>query len=262
MRPAVLLFTLLLAALSSISCSSTPKSQKSELPADEGANEPNGVAEVTPRFEPLSKYGNPPFYEVNGQRYYTLPSSQGYKERGIASWYGPKFHGRRTSSGEVYDMHAMTAAHRSLPLPSYVVVTNLSNKRQIIVRVNDRGPFHAGRIIDLSYAAAVKLGLARPGTGLVEVRAIQPKPAPGQKAESLKKNLYLQIGAFQNRSHAEQLQKQLQSVINEGVKVSPAPAQQAPFYRVRIGPVLSVEKLDNLAKRLAELGFSDHLIVH
>jgi rare lipoprotein A len=156
----------------------------------------------------------------------------------------------------------MTAAHRSLPLPSYVAVTNLSNGRQIIVRVNDRGPFYSDRIIDLSYAAAVKLGLAKPGTGLVEVRAVEPRAISSLKKVTSKKDLYLQVGAFQNRDYAEQLQKQLQSMIDAVVKVNLASQQQTPFYQVRIGPLWSVEKLDNLVKRLADLGFPDHIIVH
>lgn len=130
---------------------------------------------VIPKVEPKSKYGNPKSYVVFGKRYHTLSSSKGYVEQGIASWYGTKFHGRRTSSGETYDMYAMTAAHKTLPLPTYARVTNKKNGRSIIVRINDRGPFHENRIIDLSYAAATKLGIVTKGTGLVEVRAIDPR---------------------------------------------------------------------------------------
>ena len=130
---------------------------------------------VIPKVEPKSKYGNPKSYVVFGKRYYTLSTSKGYVEQGIASWYGTKFHGRRTSSGETYDMYAMTAAHKTLPLPTYARVTNKRNGRSIIVRINDRGPFHENRIIDLSYAAATKLGIVTRGTGLVEVRAIDPR---------------------------------------------------------------------------------------
>ncbi len=130
--------------------------------------------DAVPRIEPRSRYGNPNSYVVFGKRYYVLPTSAGFNEKGIASWYGGKFHGRRTSSGETYDMYAMTAAHKRLPLPTYVQVTNLKNGRQVVVRVNDRGPFHQNRIIDLSYSAAAKLGIIRKGTGLVEVQAIDP----------------------------------------------------------------------------------------
>lgn len=243
---------LVLVVLFSVSCSGAPE-----------------VQTITGkwRVEPLSKYGNPPFYKVNGQRYYTLSTSRGYRERGIASWYGAKFDGQRTSSGEIYDMHAMTAAHRSLPLPCYVQVTNLDNGRQVIVRINDRGPFHPDRIIDLSYAAAVKLGFARQGTGRVEVRTINPRtrapyPLPDEELASLERAFYLQVGAFQSRQRAEQLQQQLQASLDAVVSVSLTQQQQPTFYRVRIGPLSSVEKLDDFAKRLADLGFSDSIIVH
>lgn len=133
------------------------------------------IPNQVPRLEPLSKYGNPKSYVVFGKTYYTLPSSQGFVQRGIASWYGKKFHGRLTSSREPYDMYAMTAAHPQLPLPTYVQVTNLKNGKQVILRVNDRGPFHDNRVIDLSYTAAVKLDIIKQGTGLVEVRALDPR---------------------------------------------------------------------------------------
>jgi rare lipoprotein A (peptidoglycan hydrolase) len=132
------------------------------------------VPDAIPRFEPRSIYGNPPFYDVFGKRYYVMASSVGYVERGVASWYGPGFHKERTSVGEPYDMYGMTAAHKSLPLPAYVRVTNLQNGRSCVVRVNDRGPFVGNRIIDLSYTAAAKLDMLRDGTAMVEVRALQP----------------------------------------------------------------------------------------
>jgi rare lipoprotein A len=154
---------------------------------------PDSVPDAMPRIEPRSRYGNPPFYEVFGKRYYVLSSSVGYWERGVASWYGPGFHKVRTSTGEPYDMYGMTAAHKTLPLPAYVRVTNLQNGRSIVVRVNDRGPFVGNRIIDLSYTAAAKLDMLRNGTALVEVRALDPStplpvitastnPAPGAQA--------------------------------------------------------------------------------
>ena len=132
--------------------------------------------DAVPRQEFKSSGGNRPSYVVNGRRYAVLESSEGYVERGVASWYGPDFHGRRTSSGERYDMYGMSAAHRSLPLPTYVRVTSLENGRSVVVRVNDRGPFvdTQQRIIDLSYTAALKLGLVGPGTMRVEVLALDP----------------------------------------------------------------------------------------
>ncbi len=132
------------------------------------------VPDATPREEPRARSGNPESYEQNGQRYRVMDSSEGYQEEGLASWYGEPFHGRRTSSGERYDMYLMTAAHKTLPLPTYVEVTNLDNDRRIVVRVNDRGPFHEGRIIDLSYVAAGKLGMLGAGTARVRVRALDP----------------------------------------------------------------------------------------
>ena len=131
---------------------------------------------MVPRAEPRSRYGNPPFYDVMGKRYFVLSSSVGYVERGVASWYGPGFHKVRTSTGEPYDMYAMTAAHKTLPLPAYVRVTNLQNGRSVVVRVNDRGPFVGNRIIDLSYTAASKLDMLRNGTAMVEVRTLEPAP--------------------------------------------------------------------------------------
>ena len=142
------------------------------------------VPDAVPRFEPRSPYGNPPFYEVFGKRYYVLPSSTDYVERGVASWYGPGFHEIRTSTREPYDMYGMTAAHKTLPLPAYVRVTNLQNGRSVVVRVNDRGPFVGNRIIDLSYAAASKLDMLRNGTAMVEVRSVGPAgPVSGPSSE-------------------------------------------------------------------------------
>jgi rare lipoprotein A len=132
------------------------------------------VPDAIPRVEPRSIYGNPPSYEVFGKRYYVMASGVGYVERGVASWYGPGFHRERTSVGEPYDMYGMTAAHKTLPLPAYVRVTNLQNGRSCVVRVNDRGPFVGNRIIDLSYTAAAKLDMLRDGTAMVEVRTLQP----------------------------------------------------------------------------------------
>lgn len=240
----------LLMLLFGVSCRSAPEVQEGKF-----------------TVEPYSKYGNPPFYKVGGQRYYTRSNSQGYRERGIASWYGSKFHGRRTSSGEIYDMYAMTAAHRTLPLPSYVMVTNLDNGRQVIVRVNDRGPFHSDRIIDLSYAAAVKLGLVQSGTARVEVRAINPRtgtpyPDSSREENSLESEFYLQVAAFRDRQRAERLQQKMQTLLDTAVIVNLTQHQQATFYQVRIGPLSSTEKLDDFTRRLADLGFSDSIVIH
>jgi len=132
------------------------------------------MADAVPRAEPRSTHGNPPFYEVNGQRYVVLASADNYVERGVASWYGPDFHGHNTSSGERYDMYGMTAAHKTLPIPCYARITNLSNGRSVVVRINDRGPFVGNRIVDLSYSAATRLDIVRTGTAFVELRTIGP----------------------------------------------------------------------------------------
>ena len=149
----------------------------SPSPPTERPPPPDSVPDVVPRYEPRARNGNPPFYDVMGKRYFVLSSGVGYVERGVASWYGPGFHKVRTSIGEPYDMYAMTAAHKTLPLPAYVRVTNLQNGLSIVVRVNDRGPFVGNRIIDLSYTAASKIGMLRNGTAMVEVRSLEPVSA-------------------------------------------------------------------------------------
>jgi len=209
------------------------------------------VAQIIPQHEPISRYGNPPTYEVFGKKYNVLSSSVGYQEQGKASWYGRKFHGQRTSSGEPYDMLALTAAHRSLPLPTYAKVKNIHNGKEIIVKINDRGPFVHDRIIDLSYAAAKKLGIFETGTGHVEVTAIDPhkwhlenapilaktnsqtmakkqplttlaNTPPASKtmmhtavnnvSQRDPKKLYIQLGSFSKKFNAQQLAQQAQSL--------------------------------------------------
>ena len=212
-----------------------------------------------PRFEVRSRRGNPPFYDVLGRRYFVLASADGYVERGVASWYGPTFHGVSTSIGEPYDMYGMTAAHKTLPLPAYARVTNLKNGKSIVVRINDRGPFVANRIIDLSYSAAGKLDMLREGTTLVEVRAVTPA-APDtltRAAEVPAPELYMQAGAFADKDNAERLVARLQAAGMKGVSVVPPVASRGHLYRVRVGPVASVADFDALASRLAQLGISD-----
>jgi rare lipoprotein A len=158
---------------------SAPPVSNTSIPPAPPAAAPPPVPDATPRAEPRSRHGNPPFYTVFGKRYYVLSSSAAYVERGVASWYGPGFHKVQTSTGEQYDMYGMTAAHKTLPLPAYVSVTNLQNGRSVVVRVNDRGPFVGNRIIDLSYTAASRLDMLRNGTAMVEVRALDsPATAP------------------------------------------------------------------------------------
>src|SRR6185295_17663113 len=167
----------LLAALLLAACSGNSSRPRNDDGYPDLASVPkdiHAVPDARPVAEPRSRYGNPKAYEVFGERYFVLGSAAGYKEQGRASWYGTKFHGQRTSSGETYDMYQMTAAHKTLPLPTYVRVTRLSNGRSVVVKVNDRGPFHQGRIIDLSYAAATRLDLLKDGSAEVEVEAVEP----------------------------------------------------------------------------------------
>jgi rare lipoprotein A len=159
-----------------LTTSAPPVSNNGIPPAPPAAAPPAAVPDAAPRAEARSRHGNPPFYTVFGKRYYVLSSSAAYVERGVASWYGPGFHKVRTSTGEQYDMYGMTAAHKTLPLPAYVSVTNLQNGRSVVVRVNDRGPFVGNRIIDLSYTAASRLDMLRNGTAMVEVRALDSPP--------------------------------------------------------------------------------------
>jgi rare lipoprotein A len=246
------------------------------------------IPDAVPKPEPRSRGGNRP-YTVMGRSYVPLSDARGYRERGVASWYGQKFHGRQTSNGETYDMYAMSAAHKTLPLPSYVRVRNLENGRSAIVRVNDRGPFLHNRLIDLSYAAASKLGIAGTGTGLVEVEAVEPgtaqaaneppaaperkplvevlPPAQAAPAPAGKPKLFVQAGAFAQWDNAETLRTRLerggvrpiftQSVL---VPLQPgAPAQR--IYRVRVGPVANVEAADQVTRTLAGHGVANATIV-
>ncbi len=227
------------------------------------------VPDAVPRAEPRSLHGNPPFYDALGRRYFVLPAADGYDERGVASWYGPTFHGGNTSSGEPYNMYGMTAAHKTLPLPTYARVTNLANGRSVVVRVNDRGPFVANRIIDLSYTAAAKLDMLRDGTAMVEVRALspgapQPPPVtvatPAPTPAPAPPLLYVQTGAFADPANAERELGRLQAAGLASAFVMPPP-EGSQLYRVRVGPVGSVAEFDALAARLAALGIPDARLV-
>jgi len=219
----------------------------------------NNVPDAVPRAEPRSAHGNPPFYDVLGQRYYVLASADGYLERGVASWYGPTFHGGNTSSGEPYDMYAMTAAHKTLPLPCYARVTNLRNGHSVVVRINDRGPFVANRLIDLSYSAAARLDMLREGTTLVEVRVLSPA-VPDELTRSSAQPppaLYLQAGAFADQQNAQRLLARLQAAGLERAFIALPLQSGAHLYRVRLGPIDSVAQFDELSARLTALGIAD-----
>jgi rare lipoprotein A len=204
--------------------------------------------------EPRARLGNPPFYEVFGQRYTILPTAIGYVERGVASWYGPDFHGVRTSVGEPYDMYSMTAAHRTLPLPAYARVTNLKNGRSIVVRINDRGPFKANRIIDLSYAGALKLDMVREGTTMVEVRALGPDQAALPPPAAAPVSIFAQAGAFAIEDNGRRLRDRLAAAGVGNVVLRGDDAGGRTIYRVRIGPIESVAAFDALVARLHGLG--------
>ena len=219
-------------------------------------------------------------YTVLGQRYHPMQDGRNYREEGTASWYGTKFHGQNTANGELYDLYGMTAAHKTLPLPSYVEVTNLENGRKIIVRVNDRGPFYSDRIIDLSFAAAKKLGYADQGTARVLVQGIDPvawqqqnNPSylvtreavsaapvaaalPPEPVENVQTGLYLQVGAFSSNQAAEALRQRVQGVVGSNVWVSPVQVDTRTLHRVRVGPLSSQDEARRMIEtlRVANLG--------
>ncbi len=220
------------------------------------------LPEPVPKVEPRSRYGNKSPYTVNGHTYHVLKSAKGYDERGLASWYGNKFNGYLTSSMERYDMYKFTAASKVLPLPTYVRVTNLANGKSVIVRVNDRGPFVAGRIIDLSYAAAVRIGIWPKGTGMVEVKAIDPAhraelsppAAVGKGNASAGHGVWLQVGSFADAHNAQQVAARLRRAHVGPVKLSPVTVQGRPFTRVRVGPLHDAAAVARVRKAIAGLG--------
>jgi rare lipoprotein A len=279
-RLALGLFCLVFAILAG--CASRGRYPGSGVPPDIAA-----IPDAVPRVEhPAAANFRP--YEVFGVRYYPLPENQPYRREGIASWYGPGFHGGHTANGETYDMYAMTAAHATLPVPSYARVTRVSTGKSIIVRINDRGPFHPGRIIDLSYVAAAKLRLIGPGSGEVIVQAITnndilagnyrnpqpllasapapapapaapvpvayapppaPAPAPApQPAPAGRSGVYLQFGAFASATNAQAFSERINARINGRTAVS----YQANLYKVRMGPYASRDEAVQAAAVLAQ----------
>lgn len=264
---------LALLALALGGCVSSPRSRPAPPPADipptPAPEQISAIPDAVPRAEPRSARGNPPFYEVFGKRYFVMDSADGYVERGIASWYGPGFHAESTSNGERYDMYAMTAAHKTLPLPSYVEVTNLRNGQRVVVRVNDRGPFKDGRIIDLSYTAAAKLDMLREGTAMVEVRALKPGEIPLQAAAQAAPPplladtspaaagplpVFVQAGAFSTEANAQRLMQQLQERGFDQAFVREDLIGGQRLYRVRIGPLADAGAFDEVVRQLDALG--------
>ncbi len=266
--------SLLVLLLLETACSTLPHNggyYEDDGPGRVALKDVSNIPDAVPKPEPLSAKGNRP-YTVFNKTYYPLKDAAGYHERGIASWYGRKFHGKFTSDGEHYDMYAMTAAHKTLPLPSYARVRNLNNGRSVIVRVNDRGPFLENRLIDLSYAAAAKLGILGTGTGIVEVDGLAPgetepqtttakaevaAPVSGNQADSPR--LYLQVGAFASKDNAETLRSRLEQA--DFTQVSVEQVSAASLYRVRIGPLANVAESDKLAQRIAAYGIRNAYVV-
>ena len=256
-------------------CSTAPKGKPSYY-ADDGPPErvPDNLADVpeaVPREEPLHRFANRP-YIVFGQTYVPVINREPTKERGIASWYGKKFHGQKTSSGETYDMFKMTAAHRTLPIPSYARVTNLKTGQSVVVRINDRGPFHSNRLIDLSYAAAQRIGLAARGSGMVEVERVfdapvrepsisQTPPAPAAAVQTPlviaeSSGLWLQLGAFSSHDGAASFRDKVARALswnNEPIEIS----AHGGLHRVRLGPYRNREEAVAIADRVRQsLGFT------
>jgi|TARA_B110000211_G_C14084675_1_gene556126 rare lipoprotein A len=219
-----------------------------------------------------SKLGNPTSYVVFGKRYYVMDNAHGFVQRGLASWYGKKFHGRKTSSGEIYNMHAMTAAHKTLPLPSYVRVVNIENGRSIVVKVNDRGPFIGDRIIDLSFAGATKLGVIEPGTAEVEISVLsssESKSRPVVRTIALVEKtaenvpLFVQLGSFGNQLNAQNLVRGLHDSEEPTAKVYKLTNAKGVFYRVRLGPLYDIDEANLVVLRLKKKGFeTSRVVVH
>ena len=267
------LATLMLLSVVAASCSVKDGPPGGDGPPDGYGKKWHEIPNAVPRAEARSKYGNPASYEVFGKRYYVLDSSEGFKQKGDASWYGTKFHGQRASSGETYNMYAMTAAHKTLPLPTYVEVKNLNNGRTAIVKVNDRGPFHDGRIIDLSYAAATKLGVVATGTAPVEIRVIGPK-GPDKATEPEKPvavvedqyfdengKLYVQIAAFATEENALKLIAELRENKFNSARIHVDNVNGKLIYRVRIGPVPTDLVAEKVLAQLKQINLNHAKII-
>jgi rare lipoprotein A len=269
-----------LLALVLAACGSAPqKSPKYYLddgPPDSAPGNLSDIPDAVPRDEPFHKFANRP-YTVFGVTYVPMVNKERTVQRGIASWYGKKFHGQKTSSGEIYDMFAMTAAHPTFPIPSYARVTNVKNGRSVVVRINDRGPFHSNRIIDLSYAAAVKIGIANAGSGMVEVervyeaagagatmmeRAQPPAPAVVETAVVTQEptGIWLQLAAFTSRESADSFRDKMVRDLawnNEPLQVF----SREGMHRVRMGPYRNRDEAGAIADKVRQsLGFAPSLI--
>ena len=298
MKPLLAFIVLALSA-----CAAAPRSggyYKDDGPGERPPANLEQIADAQPKAEPLHRYANRP-YQLFGKEYVPLAFVQPYRQRGVASWYGKKFHGQRTASGEPYDMYAMTAAHPTLPIPSYARVTRVATGRSVIVRINDRGPFHQGRMIDLSYAAALKLGFAHLGSAEVELESIEPgqavtptqqaatttppavattppAPAPTQQAATTTPPaaapteqalpapeqavaVYVQVGAFSSRANAENLRSRLEGEFG-WLKDTVQVLAIGNLWRLHVGPYRTQDDARSVAERIeSQLSIKPLLVV-
>jgi len=252
-------FSILILSLNSVAC----VNHRDKAPTD---FVPDDTPDAIPANEPLSRYGNSPTYTVRGKTYRVLENASGFTQSGIASWYGTKFHGKKTSSGEPYNMYAMTAAHKTLPLPTYVEVTHKGNGRKIILKVNDRGPFHDDRILDLSYAAARKLGISDTGTGEISLRTIDTSaldlttrkvvlPVPiTSEGKVTRGKILVQVAAMSSEAAAEKMARRLRANNIPSVRIHMIENDDGKLYRVRIGPIPDVDLAYQIKSELNKLG--------
>jgi len=264
-------------------CSTSRYSMEHDA-APMGSFDASKVPDVVPEWEPLSRKGNQSPYTVRGKTYQIADSAKGFEQQGIASWYGLKFHGELTSNGEIYNMYEMSAAHKTLPLPSFVRVTNLDNQRSVVVRVNDRGPFHDGRVIDLSYAAAIKLGYADKGTANVKLETLvvdrvvdrgadrDVGSVPGKSAISDRLAPFVQIAAYSSLASAQAIKTVVERHISKlhvgeslardnTVFVAVSPDQSPPVYRVRVGPLSDEKQAETLLAAIKTAGVGQPMLI-
>lgn len=247
----VITTSLFVISLFSLNACTTGRYQHSQDFVPNPILDPASLVDADIKVEPLSSMGNPKSYTVLGKQYQVMRDADGFKQSGEASWYGMKFHGHATSNGEIYDVYQMTAAHKTLPIPSYVKVTRIDNQKSVIVRVNDRGPFHEGRIVDLSYAAAVKLGIHKTGVAAVSLEVIStPQQGPVK---------WLQVGALSTQMAATSLQQRLTAVQQWPVIVQKNEGEA--LYKVRIGPIPEGQETDLVMKILQQNQLPEPLIL-
>jgi len=262
MIPRLLLVALALGAIVIGACTSAPKPSRYPIAQDaapEGTIAPHEVNDAVPRADPILSVGNKSPYTVNGVTYEVIEDHRDYRQQGIASWYGTKFNGHETSNGEIFDIYQASAAHKTLPIPCYARVTNLDNGSSVVVRVNDRGPFHSERLIDLSYGAAVKLGYMENGTARVEVEVLDITGVDDRRGTTSGDYRYLQLGAFGSEDSAQRLQVELQQVLKEPIEISKVQAGENLLYRVRVGPLAGNDELQMVQRELEAGGYEPGL---